>query len=107
MHSSMESDRNATFKHAFDKELESLGSSIHQTIMWHINRRGLFSDPRNVDIHSLYSNLEEILGPLADMIMDMTWTYLIKNHGAIDEEKSKKSFEKISRWLDGTAGGTI
>jgi hypothetical protein len=103
----MESDRNATFKHAFDKELESLGSSIHQTIMWHIDRRGIFSNPRHVDIHSLNSNLEEILGPLTDMIMDMTWAYLVNNHGANDTEKSKKSFEKISKWLEEAGGGTI
>jgi hypothetical protein len=99
----MENDRNTILKRAFDKELLSLGS-IYQTIMWHMDGRGGFSNPRVVDIESLYSNLQEIVGPHADMILDMTWSDLEKNHGAKDPEKSKKSFDKISRWL-GTVGG--
>ena len=39
--------------------------------------------------------------------MDMTWAYLVNNHGANDTEKSKKSFEKISKWLEEAGGGTI
>lgn len=103
----MESDRNTILKRAFDKELMSLGSSIYQTIMWHMDGRGVFSNPQIVDILSLYSNLQEIVGPHADMIMDMTWADLEKNHGAKDAEKSRKSLDKISRWLGTTktAGG--
>ncbi|HVX02502.1 MAG TPA: hypothetical protein VHA09_05060 [Nitrososphaera sp.] len=96
----MESDRNAVLKHAFDRELMSLGSSIYQTIMWHMDGRGVFSNPRAIDINSLYLNLQEIMGPHADMIMDMTWEDLEKNHGAKDSEKSRKSFDKIRRWID-------
>ena len=101
----MDSDRNTMLRRAFDKELMSLGSSIYQTIMWHMDGRGVFSNPRSVDVESLYSNLREIVGPHADMIMDMTWADLEKNHGAKDPEKSKKSLDKIRKWLSTGAGG--
>jgi hypothetical protein len=39
------------------------------------------------------------------MIMDMTWADLEKNHGAKDPEKSKKSLDKIRKWLSTGAGG--
>ena len=102
----MENDRNTILRRAFDKELLSLGSSIYQTIMWHMDSRGVFSNPKVVDIDSIYTNLREIVGPHADMIMDMTWADLEKNHGAKDVEKSKKSVDKVGRWLGaGTAEG--
>jgi hypothetical protein len=59
----------------------------------------VFTNPRSIDIGSLYSNLQEIVGPHADMMMDMIWTYLEKNHGAKDPEKGWRSFDKIQRWL--------
>lgn len=101
--SSMEGDRHAILRHMFDKELMSLGSSIYQTIMWYMDGRGVFSNPRAVDVQSLYANLREIVGPHADMIMDMVWAGLEKQHGARDPEK-KQSLGKIAKWLDEKGG---
>ena len=58
----------ATLRKAIDVALESLGGPIHKTIIWHMNNRGLFSDPRNIDIESFYLNLKELVGPGADML---------------------------------------
>jgi hypothetical protein len=100
----MENDRNALLRRVFDKELKSLGTSIYQTIMWYMDSQGIFSNPRSVDIESLYSTLREIVGPHADMIMDMTWVSLEKNYEINDLGKSDQSIDKIKKWL-GSAGG--
>jgi hypothetical protein len=57
--------------------LESLGGPIHKTITWHMNNWGVFADSE-IDINSFYSNLKELVGPGADLIMEETWLRLQK-----------------------------
>ena len=70
-------DNIAILRHAIDEAIESLGGPIHKTITWHMNNRGIFADS-NIDINSFYSNLKELVGPGADLIMEETWEHLQK-----------------------------
>jgi hypothetical protein len=64
-------------RHAIDEAIESLGGPIHKTITWHMNNRGIFADSK-IDINSFYSNLKELVGPGADLIMEETWEQMEK-----------------------------
>ncbi len=68
-------------RQAIDAAIQSLGGPIHKTIMWHMNNRGVFSDPNKVDVNTFYSNLKELVGPGAEMIIEETWEHLQKHFG--------------------------
>jgi hypothetical protein len=93
----MAADRNAVLRGTVERVLSELGPSIQKTIMWHMNNRGVFSDPNHLDFEAVYRNLEELLGPLSDEIIDMTWDHLQKEYGAKDDSKSK-SLQSIKNW---------
>jgi len=65
---------------ALDETIYSLGGPIHKTITWHMNNRGLLSDPKKIDISAFYINLKELVGPGADMIMEEAWQKLKKQY---------------------------
>jgi len=65
-------------RQAIDSAIQSLGGPIHKTILWHMNNRGILSDPTRIDIESFYLNLQELVGPGAEMIMEETWDILKK-----------------------------
>jgi len=65
---------------ALDETIYSLGGPIHKTITWHMNNRGLLSDPKRIDITAFYKNLKELVGPGADMIMEDAWQKLRKQY---------------------------
>ncbi len=71
--------------------------------MWHMNNRGVFSNPDLIDIKVFYDNLEELLGPLSDEILVMTLKNLQRKYG-IKENKSLAStttpLERIQKWLN-------
>jgi len=58
---------------AIDDAISSLGGPIHKTITWHMNNRGVFSDPDKLDVNLFYDNLKELMGPGADMILEEAW----------------------------------
>lgn len=58
---------------AIDDAISSLGGPIHKTITWHMNNRGVFSNPDKLDINFFWDNLKELLGPGADMILEEAW----------------------------------
>lgn len=58
---------------AIDDAISSLGGPIHKTITWHMNNRGVFSNPDKLDINFFCDNLKELLGPGADMILEEAW----------------------------------
>lgn len=71
-------DSQTILRQAIDAAMYSLGGPIHKTITWHMNNRGIFSDSNKIDIDFFYSNLQELLGPGADLIMEETWEQLHK-----------------------------
>ena len=88
-------------RESIDAAIESLGGPIHKTITWYMNSRGVFSDPKKIDINIFYSNLRELLGPGADLIMEETWEHIEKRCGAKVSHDSKGSpLEKIRRIIE-------
>ena len=89
-------------RQSIDQAIESLGGPIHKTITWYMNSRGVFANPKKIDISFFYSNLKELLGPGADMIMEETWEHFQKRFGAkLDREFIKRSpLEKIKKMVE-------
>jgi hypothetical protein len=104
MHHYLDNDRHRLLRIEINEVLLSLGNSINKTIMWHMNNRGVFSNPKLIDLQIFYDNLEELLGPLSDEILVMTLKNLQKKYG-IKDDKSLPStttpLERIQGWLNG------
>jgi hypothetical protein len=82
--------------------MQSLGNSIYKTIMWHMNSKGVFSNPEEIDIDAFYKNLQILLGPLTDEIMEMTLKQLKQKYGVRESEdlpSRATAYDKIQRWL--------
>lgn len=94
----------AILRQSIDSAIQSLGGPIHKTITWYMNSRGVFSDPRKIDINLFYSNLQELVGPGADMIMEETWEHLQKTYGTkskTNDHMIKSSpLEKIQKMME-------
>jgi len=89
-------------RQAIDSALESLGGPIHKTILWHMNNRGIFSDLKKIDIESFYSNLQELVGPGADMIMEEAWQRLTEQKVNYDSEGS--ILDKMMKMIGSESG---
>jgi hypothetical protein len=50
--------------------LHSLGKRPMNAILYHLNKKGVSIDSKNLDLDSFYSSLEEILGPTADTLIE-------------------------------------
>jgi hypothetical protein len=90
-------------RQAIDEAISSLGGPIHKTINWHMNNRGVFADPKRINIKIFYDNLKELLGPGADMIMEETWEHLTKQHGVRldrDFERKHSPVERIQKIIE-------
>jgi hypothetical protein len=98
----IKSNGQAILRQSIEAAIESLGGPIHKTISWYMNSRGVFSDAQKVDINVFYSNLRELVGPGADMIMEETWEHLQKHYGAkVGNDSTKRSpMEKIQKMME-------
>jgi hypothetical protein len=96
----MNSNGQVILRQSIEAAIESLGGPIHKTITWYMNSRGVLSDPKKVDINSFYSNLRELLGPGADMIMEETWEHLQKHYGAKATNDKRPPIEKIQKMME-------
>lgn len=68
-------------KEAIDYSLGSLGGPIERTINWHMNTKGVFASKYNWDIDNFSTELEGLVGPGSQMIL----------------EDAASQFEKISQ----------
>ena len=95
-------DSQAVLRQSIDAAIQSLGGPIHKTISWYMDSRGVFSDPKKVDINMFYSNLQELVGPGADLIMEETWEHLKKTYGAKTQHGAAKSspLERIQKIME-------
>jgi hypothetical protein len=89
-------------RQSIDAAIKSLGGPIHKTINWYMDSRGVLSDPKKIDINTFYSNLQELVGPGADLIMEETWEHLKKRYGPKAHNQMAKSspLEKIQRIME-------
>jgi hypothetical protein len=85
--------------------IHSLGGPISKTIMWQMSNRGVFSESTRVDVRAFYGNLKELVGPGADMIMDMTWQRLKKDYeGNYSLPSSGSSLDRIVTMAESSGG---
>jgi hypothetical protein len=94
--------RNA-LENALDDALLSLGISVRNALLWHLNQKGIEFDAKDIDIDSIYSSLHELIGPGADLIMDKVFERL-QCYGSdiisgIMNFQSCSSFEKIQSMM--------
>lgn len=103
VHSNTEGkDCQVLLRQSIDAAIASLGGPIHKTITWYMNSRGVFSDPRKIDINIFYSKLQELLGPGADMIMEETCEHLQKRcrKKAVQDATRSSPLERIQRIME-------
>jgi hypothetical protein len=95
-------ENQAVLRQSIDAAIKSLGGPIHKTIIWYMNSRGVLSDPKKIDINNFYSNLQELLGPGADLIMEETWEHLQKKCGAKAQRDAARSspLERIQKIME-------
>ncbi|MGI0012652.1 MAG: hypothetical protein ACREBU_04300 [Nitrososphaera sp.] len=84
---------------ALDETIYSLGGPIYKTITWHMNNRGLLSDPRKIDLSAFYLNLRELIGPGADMIIEETWQKLKKDFKGRLDSGSGTPLDRMMRMI--------
>jgi hypothetical protein len=87
---------------AINESLLSLGEPIMKTIKWHLGAHGLFIDSKDqVDVRVLYSHLEQIVGNIADVVMDEIYVNLSqRNTVTVGSMKSSESaLTKIEQLL--------
>jgi hypothetical protein len=62
---------------AISDGLLALGEPIMKTILWHLKEQGIFVDSRNeIDIRLFYQHLEEIVGNVAEVVMNEIYANL-------------------------------
>ena len=87
---------------AINEGLVSLGEPIMKTIKWHLAARGLFIDSKNeIDVRVLHDQLEQIVGNIADVVMNEIYVNLShKNALSVESIKSSESIvTKIEQLL--------
>jgi len=88
-----------------DETISSLGGPISKTIMWQMSNKGVFSESTRIDIKDFYLNLKELVGPGADMIMEVTWKRLKKEYGGqANLPESGTSLDRIMRVMNSDGG---
>jgi hypothetical protein len=71
-----------------------------------MNNRGLFTESQSIDVSDFYTNLKELIGPGADMIMEEAWIKLKKQYkGSMDFGKGSP-LDRIIRMINSRQGGS-
>lgn len=88
-------------RRSIDESIKSLGGPIAKTINWHMDKRGVFTDPKKIDIEVFSKNLEELVGPGAELILEETADRLEKSAGlGLKPERRTNSLSRIAHILD-------
>lgn len=92
---------------AINNGLLTLGEPIMETIDWHLRSHGLFLNSNEaVDIGRLYEHLEQIVGHIADMIMDVIYEELQQaNQQYSQSNPDEPVVQRIQHLLEMRAGG--
>jgi hypothetical protein len=87
---------------AINDGLLALGEPIMKTILWHLKEQGIFVDSRNeIDVRQLYQHLEEIVGNVADVVMNEIYDNLSKgNQISVQLNPDDPILDRIERLLE-------
>ncbi len=102
-HNNISGNGQDILRQSIDAAIESLGGPIYKTITWYLKSRGVLSDSKKIDINFFYSNLQELLGPGADLIMEETLQHLQKRYGgakAGHEQVKRSALERIQKMIE-------
>lgn len=107
----MQNDENSSsvvlLRKSIDESISSLGGPIARTINWHMDNRGVFSDPKKLDIDNFSKNLEELVGPGAELILEETADRFEKNARlSVKTERNVSPAKRILRIIELIGGKT-
>ena len=81
---------------AINESLQSLGTPIKKTIVWHLNHNGLYlDDKREMDIRAFHEHLEQIVGSISEVVLDEIYERL--QQGLKIEPVSNSSADTVER----------
>jgi hypothetical protein len=74
-------ENHVALQQAISSGLLALGEPIMKTILWHLKEQGIFVDSRcEIDVRLFYQHLEEIVGNVADVVMNEILTNLSRSN---------------------------
>jgi hypothetical protein len=88
---------------AINDGLLSLGEPIMKTIKWHLAAHGLFIDSKEqVNVRELYNYLEQIVGNIADVVLNEIYASLTQKNGVTLENNnpSESVLSKIEQLVE-------
>ena len=93
-------------KSSLDESISALGGPIEKTISWHMSRRGVFTDPKSLDIDSFSVELEGLIGPGAQMILEDTAS-IFEKRSKVKVERGTAPLAKIKKIMQILGGDAI
>lgn len=90
---------------AINEGLSTLGEPIMKTILWHLKAHGVFIDSKDeIDVGVLYKNLQQIVGNIADVVMEEVYANLCtRNTVTVHHIKSSEpAVTRIEKLLQGS-----
>jgi hypothetical protein len=82
---------------AINDGLLALGEPVMKTIQWHLKAHGIFIDSNeDVDLRLLYTNLQQIVGNIADVILEDVYANLSAKSSFTNERQQHHDSNKLS-----------
>jgi len=101
-------DNEEILRQAISKGLLALGEPIMRTILWHLKAQGIFLDSRDeINVRLLYQELEQIVGNIADEVMNEIYENLMRTNqnDSIELNHTGPIVNRIEQFLEVSARG--
>jgi hypothetical protein len=86
--------------------LSELGDSTMNSLLWHLENKGISLNPHDFVLKLFYDGLQELLGNGADMLMQEIYEHLLKQLGVDPEpEDGLSPFDMIEKIMTTAKGG--
>jgi hypothetical protein len=93
-------------KSSIEESITSLGGPIEKTISWHMSRKGVFTDPKSFDIDNFSTELEGLIGPGAQMILEDA-AVMFEKKSKVKVDRGLAPLPKIKRIMNILGGETL
>ena len=101
-------DNDEILRQAISNGLLSLGEPIMRTILWHLKAQGIFLDSRDeINVRLLYQELEQIVGNIADEVMNEIYENLMrtKQNESLEFNNTGPIVNRIEQFLEVSSSG--
>lgn len=101
-------DNDEILRQAISNGLLALGEPIMRTILWHLKAQGIFLDSRDeINVRLLYQELEQIVGNIADEVMNEIYENLMrtKQNESLEFNHSDPIVNRIEQILGSVCQG--